>query len=61
MTKAGGTATSIAAPCTAGTYKLCVVNSSGQKLGESAALLRVSGSASQIEAESYNSPVGNRN
>jgi hypothetical protein len=43
MTRAGGTATSIAVPTTAGTYKLFVVNSQGSKLGESAALLRVSG------------------
>jgi hypothetical protein len=58
MTRAGGTATSIAAPATAGNYKLCLVNSSGQKLGESGALLRVSGSSSQIEAESYSSQSG---
>src|ERR1017187_54086 len=41
MTKAAGTATSIAVPTTAGTYKLFVVDSQGKKLGESAALLRV--------------------
>jgi hypothetical protein len=72
MTKAAGTATSITAPYTAGTYKLCLVNSSGSKLGESAALLRVSGSAPTptpggptatpvpgvTEAESYNSQSG---
>jgi hypothetical protein len=61
MTKTAGTATSIATPETAGTYKLFVVNSSGVKTGESAALLRVSGSASQIEAESYNSQSGIQN
>jgi hypothetical protein len=44
MTKAAGDATSIAVPLNAGTYKLCVVNSQGVKLGESAALLRVGGS-----------------
>ena len=44
MTAAVGTATSITAPATSGTYKLCVVNSQGAKIGESAALLRVSGS-----------------
>ncbi|RCX14837.1 dockerin type I repeat protein [Anaerobacterium chartisolvens] len=58
MTKASGTATTICAPQAAGTYKLCVVNSSGTKIGESAALIRVSGSASQIEAESYTSQSG---
>ncbi|HEX2927999.1 MAG TPA: carbohydrate-binding protein [Ruminiclostridium sp.] len=58
MTKAAGTATSIVTPETAGTYKLFVVNSSGVKIGESAALLRVSGSASQIEAESFSSQSG---
>jgi hypothetical protein len=41
MTKAAGNATSIAVPTTAGSYKLCVVDSQGKKLGESAALLRV--------------------
>jgi hypothetical protein len=42
MTRASGTATSITVPTAAGTYKLFVVNSQGVKLGESAALLRVS-------------------
>ena len=41
MTKAGGTATSIAVPSTAGTYKLFVVDAQGKKLGESTALLKV--------------------
>ena len=41
MTKAAGTATAIAVPTTAGTYKLHVVDAQGNKLGESAALLRV--------------------
>jgi len=41
MTKAAGDATSIAAPTTAGTYKLFVVDSQGKPLGESASLLRV--------------------
>jgi hypothetical protein len=41
MTKAAGTATSIAVPATAGSYKLFVVDSQGKKLGESTALLRV--------------------
>ena len=58
MTKASGTATSIITPETAGTYKLFVVNSSGAKIGESSALLRVSDSASQIEAESFSSQSG---
>ena len=40
MTKAAGDATSIAAPTTAGTYKLFVVDSQGKPLGESASLLR---------------------
>ena len=43
MTQAGGDATSIAVPATAGNYKLFLVNSQGQTLGESDALLRVSG------------------
>jgi hypothetical protein len=41
MTKAAGTATSIAVPSTAGTYKLFVVDPQGKKLGESTSLLRV--------------------
>jgi hypothetical protein len=41
MTKAAGTATSIAVPTTGGSYKLFVVDSQGKKLGESTALLRV--------------------
>jgi hypothetical protein len=41
MTKAAGTATSIAVPTTAGTYKLFVVDSQGKKSAESSALLRV--------------------
>ena len=45
MTKAAGDATSITVPYNSGTYKLFVVNSQGVKLGESTALLRVSGSA----------------
>ena len=41
MTKAAGDATSIAVPSSAGTYKLSVVDSTGNKLGESAAQVRV--------------------
>ena len=41
MTKSAGDATSIAAPTTAGSYKLFVVDSQGKSLGESASLLRV--------------------
>ncbi|WP_437793707.1 right-handed parallel beta-helix repeat-containing protein [Sorangium sp. So ce693] len=41
MTKAAGDATSIAVPASAGTYKLHVVDAQGEKLGESAAQLRV--------------------
>ena len=57
MTRAGGTAMTIAAPATAGTYRLCIVNSAGAKIGESTALLRVSGSSGtsssyKFEAES---------
>jgi hypothetical protein len=66
MTTAAGTATSIAAPSTAGTYKLCLVNSSGSKVGESNALLRVSGSSGPtstpvpgvIQAETYSGQSG---
>ena len=41
MTKAAGDATSIAVPANAGTYKLHIVDAQGNKIGESAALLRV--------------------
>lgn len=41
MTQAAGTTTSIAVPANTGSYKLIVVDSTGKKLGESAALLRV--------------------
>lgn len=58
MTRAAGTATSIKAPEAAGTYRLFVLNQAGVKKGESTSLLRVSGSASQIEAESYSSQSG---
>jgi hypothetical protein len=41
MTQAAGTATSIAVPAAAGTYKLHVLDAQGHKLGESTASLRV--------------------
>jgi hypothetical protein len=41
--KAAGTATSITAPAANGTFKLFVVNSQGQKIGESSSLLRITG------------------
>jgi hypothetical protein len=41
MTKAAGDATTIAVPTSAGTYKLSVVDSTGTKVGESAAQVRV--------------------
>ena len=41
MTKVAGDATSIAVPASAGTYKLHVVDAQGEKIGESAAQLRV--------------------
>lgn len=43
MTRAAGDATTIAVPGATGTYKLFVLDAEGQKLGESAALLRVVG------------------
>ncbi|HEY6729254.1 MAG TPA: right-handed parallel beta-helix repeat-containing protein [Polyangiaceae bacterium] len=43
MTRAAGDATSIAVPAAPGSYKLFVLDATGQKLGESAALLRVVG------------------
>lgn len=41
MTKASGTATSIAVPANAGTYKIHVLDAQGSKIGESATVLRV--------------------
>jgi hypothetical protein len=41
MTRADGTATAIAIPSQTGTYKMHLVDSGGQKVGESQALLRV--------------------
>jgi hypothetical protein len=72
MTKAVGDTTSIVVPYTSGTYKLFVVNSQGVKLGESSAVLRVTGSAvppttgptsafTQMEAESYDKKSGTEN
>lgn len=69
MTKAAGDDTSITVPYTAGTYKLFVVNSQGEKLGESTAILRLTGTAvpptsgprlafTQNEAESFNAQSG---
>ena len=52
MTRAAGTATSIVAPGRSGTYKLFVVNAQGVRLGESGAILRVSGSVSCTAAPS---------
>lgn len=53
MTQASGTATSIAVPLSAGSYKLYVVDSQGNRSAESASLVRVSaaGSATAYEAE----------
>ena len=76
MTKGAGDATSITIPYTAGTYKLFVVNSQGVKLGESTAILRLTGSAvvptsgptsgpstafTQNEAENFNDQSGVKN
>ena len=56
MTKAAGTATSIAAPTKAGSYKLFVVDAQGKKISESECLVRVRGA--QIEAENFSSQSG---
>lgn len=45
-TKANGKATSIITPAANGTYKLHVVNAAGKKVGESSAILRVTGGTS---------------
>jgi hypothetical protein len=56
-TKASGTSKKINAPTTNGTYKLFVVNSSGQKLGESTYLLRITGGINTVDA-SYEAANG---
>lgn len=45
MTRVSGDATSITVPYTSGKYKLFVLNSQGVKLGESTAVLKVTGNA----------------
>lgn len=46
MTRAGGTATSIAVPATAGNYKLYVVDAQGNRSAESVSLVRATGGSS---------------
>lgn len=46
QTKAGGTATSIVVPQTAGSYKVFIVDAAGNRSSESLALVRVSGGGS---------------
>lgn len=59
MTEAGGTATSISAPSTAGSYYLYVLNSSGTIIGKSSSLLRIAASGTtQMEAENYSAQSG---
>ncbi len=53
MTKAAGTGTSILTPEAEGEYRLYVVNKDGQVLSKSSHLLRIRGSASQVDASAY--------
>ncbi len=57
MTRAGGMDTTISVPERNGIYKLYVI-SSQKKSDESSALLRVSGSLSQVEAENFTRQSG---
>ncbi len=63
MTKASGTAETIKTPADEGEYRIYVVDASGKVLSKSSHILRVSGSASGIEAEScdYQSGIKTEN
>lgn len=58
MTKANGTADKIKTPSEPGEYRIYVTDSSGKVLSKSEHLLRVSGSASQVDAASYSVQSG---
>ena len=58
MTKASGTSTKIRTPEKEGEYKLYVIDSTGKILSKSNGLLRISGSASQIDADTYSDQSG---
>lgn len=58
MTKAAGTATTIRTPSEAGEYYIYVTDSTGKILSRSQHLLRLSGSASQVDASSYSVQSG---
>lgn len=58
MTKASGTAVSIRTPEKEGEYRLYVVDANGKILSKSEKLLRINGSASQIDADSYSVQSG---
>ncbi|RED61869.1 RICIN domain-containing protein [Cohnella lupini] len=58
MTRANGNATSIAAPQTAGNYKLYIVDAQGNRSSESASLVRVSGGGSSAYVKLRNVATG---
>ena len=58
MTKASGTAEKIKTPSESGEYKVYVLDENGKVLSKSAHTLRISGSASQIDAASFSVQSG---
>ncbi len=58
MTKANGTATKIRTPSESGEYRIYVTDASGKVLSKSSHLLRISGSASQVDASSFTTQSG---
>ena len=58
MTKASGTATQIRTPAEAGEYRIYVTDSDGKILSKSKYLLRLSGSASTVDASSFSVQSG---
>ncbi len=58
MTKASGTSTSILTPEDEGIYRLYVTDSTGKVISKSDKILRVSGSASQVDASTYTDQSG---
>lgn len=58
MTKASGTAASIRTPSEEGEYRIYTVDANGKVIAESSHILRISGSGSVIEAESFTAQSG---
>lgn len=61
MTKAAGDATSIMTPTEEGEYRIYVLDASGKVLSKSDKLIRVKGSAEQVDAVNYDVQSGTQN